>query len=84
MRPPTLPTTALPTSICRPGIPFTAGVLSFTPVLHLIIPIDDATKITKFDATTGLPVTKDAKLWGGVSIAWSKEYGAAPATDEAK
>jgi hypothetical protein len=66
------------------GIPFTAGVLSFTPVLHLIIPIDDATKITKFDATTGLPVSKDAKLWGGVSIAWSKEYGAAPATDEAK
>lgn len=66
------------------GIPFTAGVLSLTPVLHLIIPIDDATKITKFDATTGLPVTKDAKLWGGVSIAWSKEYGAAPATDEAK
>jgi hypothetical protein len=66
------------------GIPFTTGVLSFTPALHLIIPIDDATKITKFDATTGLPVTKDAKLWGGVSIAWSKEYGAAPATDEAK
>ena len=66
------------------GVPFTAGVLSITPVLHLIIPIDDFTKITKFDATTGLPVTKDAKLWGGVSIAWSKEYGAAPATDEAK
>ena len=66
------------------GIPFTAGVLSFTPALHLIIPIDDFTKITKFDATTGLPVSKDAKLWGGVSIAWSKEYGAPPATDEPK
>jgi uncharacterized protein Gcw-chp len=67
------------------GVPFTAGVLSITPVLHLVIPIDDFTKITKFDATTGLPVSKDAKLWGGVSLAWSKALGPEPeATDEAK
>ena len=67
------------------GVPFTAGVLSITPALHLVIPIDDATKITKIDATTGLPVSKDAKLWGGVSIAWSRELGPAPeATDETK
>jgi hypothetical protein len=66
------------------GIPFSAGSVSITPVLHVIIPIDDATKITKFDEITGFPVSKDAKLWGGVSLAWSKELGAAPATDETK
>jgi hypothetical protein len=67
------------------GVPFTAGVVSITPVLHLIIPIDDATKITKFDATTGLPNSKDVKLWGGVSLAWSKALGPEPeATEDAQ
>lgn len=50
------------------GVPFTAGVFSITPVLHLVINGDDATKITSpsdFD--------KDAKLWGGVSFSWSNE-----------
>jgi hypothetical protein len=54
------------------GVPLSAGVLSITPVLHLVIPIDDATKVTKFDETTGLPNSSDVKLWGGVSISWSR------------
>jgi hypothetical protein len=67
------------------GVPFTAGPLSITPVLHLIIGIDDATKITKFEADGLTPVSKDAKLWGGVSLSWSKALGAEPEeTDEAK
>ena len=62
------------------GVPFTAGVFSITPVLHLLINGDDATKVTspsEFD--------KDVKLWGGVSLSWSRALGAEPeATDEAK
>ncbi len=53
------------------GVPFTAGVLSFTPALHLVINGDDFVKVTS-------PTTdSDAKLWGGVTISWSKSYGAA-------
>ena len=62
------------------GVPFTAGPLSITPALHLIITGDDATKIqspTNLDA--------GAKVWGGVSLSWSKALGAEPeATDEAQ
>jgi hypothetical protein len=47
------------------GVPLTAGVLSITPVLHLVIAGDDFTKITSPTKTS------DAKLWGGVSISWS-------------
>ncbi|MGZ8756195.1 MAG: hypothetical protein ACXW15_13520, partial [Acidimicrobiia bacterium] len=50
------------------GVPFTAGIFSITPVLHLVITGDERTKITSptnFD--TG------AKLWGGVSFSWSNE-----------
>ena len=50
------------------GVPFTAGIFSITPVLHLVIAGDERTKITSptnFD--TG------AKLWGGVSFSWSNE-----------
>jgi hypothetical protein len=67
------------------GVPFTAGSLSFSPALHFVITGDEITKVTKFDATTGLPNRKDVKLWGGVTISWSKALGAEPeATDEAK
>lgn len=55
------------------GVPFSAGVFSITPVLHVVINVDDATKVTKFDETTGLPNSKDVKLWGGVSFSWSNE-----------
>jgi hypothetical protein len=61
------------------GVPLTAGIFSITPVLHLIITGDDATKIQS-------PSNLDAgaKVWGGVSISWSKALGAEPETEEAK
>jgi hypothetical protein len=60
------------------GIPLTAGVLSITPALHLVINGDD---FTKFTSPTD---EKDAKLWGGVTVNWSKDYGgsAEEATEE--
>jgi hypothetical protein len=57
------------------GVPFTAGVFSFTPALHVVINGDDAVKVT---SPTN---SKDVKLWGGVTISWSKDYG--PAEEEA-
>jgi hypothetical protein len=55
------------------GVPFAAGVFSITPVLHFVINVDDLTKVTKLDETTGAPNSKDVKLWGGVSFSWSSE-----------
>jgi hypothetical protein len=53
------------------GLPLTAGIFSITPVLHVVINGDDFTKITS-------PTDEsDAKLWGGVSISWSKSVGTA-------
>ena len=53
------------------GLPLTAGIFSITPALHVVINGDDFTKITS-------PTDEsDTKLWGGVSISWSKSYGAA-------
>jgi Bacterial protein of unknown function (Gcw_chp) len=50
------------------GVPFAAGAISITPVLHLVIGGDDFTKITSpSNIDTG------AKLWGGVSLSWSNE-----------
>lgn len=63
------------------GVPFTAGPLSITPVLHVVANFDDATKVTSFDETTGFPNNKDVKLWGGVSLSWSKALGEAPAEE---
>ena len=54
------------------GLPLTAGVFSITPVLHLVVGVDDRTKITSPTNTS------DAKLWGGVSIGWSKTLGEVP------
>jgi uncharacterized protein Gcw-chp len=59
------------------GVPFTAGAVSITPVLHFVVAGDDFVKITsptKSDA--------DVKLWGGVSLAWSRQLGVAPSTDQ--
>lgn len=62
------------------GVPLTAGVFSITPVIHLIITGDDATKALSPSNTDA-----GAKVWGGVSLSWSKALGAEPeATDEAK
>ncbi len=54
------------------GLPLTAGVFEITPVLHLVVGVDDRVKITSPTNTS------DAKLWGGVSIGWSKALGEAP------
>jgi hypothetical protein len=54
------------------GVPITAGIVSITPALHLVINGDDFTKITSPTKTD-----KDVKLWGGATISWSKSYGAA-------
>jgi hypothetical protein len=51
------------------GIPFTAGAFSITPVLHFQISGDDATKFTS--ATD----ESDVKVWGGLSLSWSKTLG---------
>jgi hypothetical protein len=55
------------------GLPLTAGAFSITPVLHLIITGDDATKVQSPSNTDA-----GAKVWGGVSIGWSKALGAEP------
>jgi hypothetical protein len=62
------------------GVPFTAGSVSITPVLHFIIAGDDFVKVSSPSNTD-----TNVKLWGGVSLAWSRELGAAPeATEESK
>jgi hypothetical protein len=48
------------------GVSLTAGAFSITPVLHLQVNVDEA---TKFHSPTG--DGSDVKLWGGVSIGWS-------------
>jgi hypothetical protein len=52
------------------GVSFSAGALSFAPTLHVIITSDEATKVSSpssFD--------KDVKLWGGVTVSWSRALG---------
>jgi len=59
------------------GVPFSAGAFSITPVLHVIVNGDDFTKVTS-------PTDEsDVKLWGGVSLSWSRALGAVP-EEEAK
>jgi hypothetical protein len=54
------------------GVPFSAGAFSITPAVHFVINGDDNTKIT-----SPSNLDKDVKFWGGVTISWSKSYGAA-------
>jgi hypothetical protein len=59
------------------GLPFTTGALSITPALHFVINGDERTKVTSpSDGDT------DVKLWGGVSLSWSKSPGPQPDTSE--
>jgi hypothetical protein len=58
------------------GVPFTAGAFSITPVIHFQISGDEATKFT-----SPSNLDEDVKLWGGVSIGWSKVLGEAPAEE---
>jgi hypothetical protein len=52
------------------ALPLSAGGLSITPVVHLQIGVDDA---TRFHSPGG--DRTDLKLWGGVSIGWSSAVG---------
>jgi hypothetical protein len=52
------------------GVPFSAGALSITPIIHLVINGDDATKVT-----SPTDLDQDVKLWGGVSLSWSTALG---------
>jgi uncharacterized protein Gcw-chp len=54
------------------GVPIAAGAFSITPAVHFVINGDDATKVT-----SPSNLDKDVKFWGGVTISWSKSYGAA-------
>lgn len=57
------------------GVPFTAGPLSVTPAVHVVITGDEATKFT------GGPDEKDVKVWFGGTISWSKTLGEEPAEE---
>ena len=61
------------------GVPLAAGPLSITPVVHFVINGDDLTKVT-----SPSNVDKDVKFWGGVTISWSKSYGAAAEEETAE
>jgi hypothetical protein len=54
------------------GVPFGAGAFSITPVVHLQISGDEATKFTNANDES------DLKVWGGVSLSWSTALGQAP------
>lgn len=57
------------------GVPFPVGILSITPVLHFLVTGDEVTKLTSPGDES------DVKLWGGVTISWSRVLGAS-ATSE--
>jgi hypothetical protein len=48
---------------------FSAGPLSITPVFHFVINNDDLTKAGNDGAIN------DTKVWGGVTLSWSKAFG---------
>jgi hypothetical protein len=56
------------------GFPLTAGAFSITPVFHFLINGDEFVKVTSPTNSS------DTKIWGGVTISWSKDYG--PAAEE--
>lgn len=55
------------------GVPIAAGIFSITPVVHFLVNGDQATKLTS-------PTDEsDVKLWGGLTLSWSRALGGAPA-----
>lgn len=60
------------------AVPFTAGPLSISPAVHVVVTGDEATKYTKVDPTTGELNSKDVKVWFGGTISWSKALGEVP------
>jgi hypothetical protein len=57
------------------GVPFPVGIFSITPVVHFLVNGDEITKLTSPGDES------DVKLWGGLTISWSRALGAA-ATSE--
>ncbi len=57
------------------GVPFSAGSFSITPVVHFLVNGDDVTKFTSPGEES------DVKLWGGVTISWSRALGAVTASE---
>jgi hypothetical protein len=56
------------------SLPISAGPVSITPAFHFVVNNDDFTKITKYTSSGGTN-SKDTKIWGGVTISWSKDFG---------
>ncbi len=52
------------------GVPFSAGIFSITPVVHFLVNGDEVTKFTSPGDES------DVKLWGGLTISWSRALGA--------
>jgi hypothetical protein len=63
------------------AVPFTAGPLSISPIVHFVVTGDEQTKFTEFNQTTGEFNSKDVKVWFGGTISWSRALGAAPAEE---
>jgi len=57
------------------GVPLSVGIFSITPVVHFLVNGDEVTKFTS-PGDEG-----DVKLWGGLTISWSRALGT-PATSE--
>jgi hypothetical protein len=57
------------------GVPISTGIFSITPVVHLVLNGDEVTKLTSPGDEN------DVKLWGGLTISWSRALGA-PAASE--
>jgi hypothetical protein len=53
------------------SLPLTAGSVSISPAFHFVVNGDDFVKVTSPTKT------HDIKVWGGVTLSWSKSYGAA-------
>ena len=61
------------------AVPFSAGPLSISPAVHVVITGDDNTKFT-----SPSDLDNDVKFWFGGTISWSKALGEAPAEEGAE
>ncbi len=57
------------------GVPFSAGIFSITPVVHFMVNGDEVTRFTSPGDES------DVKLWGGLTISWSRALGASAASE---
>jgi hypothetical protein len=57
------------------GVPFKTGIFSITPVIHFLVNGDEITKFTSPGDES------DVKLWGGVTLSWSRVIDAATTSE---